>query len=183
MRDMLTYCRLIIRDALRHGGQGWQEYNRKFRSQVTIEWPLWWNSLLPDLQASTTLGQHTTGGVHCSFCRGVDHVTTQCVLGFMQQLLTSQPSAGVTSSTMSGGSRIDLGNPAAGLSATRGIQAGASIWAPAHFGTFVPPATSTTRQGTVNRPHQTPLTGMGLVDHPCQNLLLRAANHLHRTND
>ena len=104
-RDMLTYCRLVIREALMHGGQGWQEYDRNFRSQAAIDRSLRWSSLLPDLQASTTLGQRTTTGVHCSLCRGVDHVATQCALGFMQQPLTPQPAVGVTSSTMSGGSR------------------------------------------------------------------------------
>ena len=33
-RDMLAYGRLIIREALRHGGNGWQEYDRSFRRQL-----------------------------------------------------------------------------------------------------------------------------------------------------
>ena len=37
MRDMLVYMRLIIREALRHGGGGWQEYDRSFRWQVAID--------------------------------------------------------------------------------------------------------------------------------------------------
>ena len=27
-RDMLAYCRLVVREGLRHGGQGWQDYDR-----------------------------------------------------------------------------------------------------------------------------------------------------------
>lgn len=76
-----------------------------------IDQSLRWNSLLPDLQASTTLGQRTTSGVHCFLCRGVDHVTTQCALGFIQQPLTPQPSAGMTSSTMSTGGSHRPGQP------------------------------------------------------------------------
>ena len=56
-RDMLAYCRLIIREALRHGGQGWQEYDRIFRQQCKINPSLPWNTLLPDLQAATILSQ------------------------------------------------------------------------------------------------------------------------------
>ena len=103
-RDMLTYCRLIIREALRHGGQGWQEYDRSFRSQAAIDRSLRWNILLPDLQASTILGQRVGGGTYCSLCRGVDHAPAQCALGFMQQPLTTQPPT-TTVTTMRGSSR------------------------------------------------------------------------------
>ena len=33
-RDMLAYCRLLIRESLRHG---WQDYDRSFRSQAAID--------------------------------------------------------------------------------------------------------------------------------------------------
>ncbi len=33
-RDLLAYCRLLIREALRHGGNGWQEYDRSFRRPI-----------------------------------------------------------------------------------------------------------------------------------------------------
>ena len=35
-RELLAYCRLIIREALCHGGMGWQEYDRTFRRQAVI---------------------------------------------------------------------------------------------------------------------------------------------------
>ena len=44
---MLAYCRLIIREALRHGGSGWQEYDRTFWCQVAIDPHLPWHSLHP----------------------------------------------------------------------------------------------------------------------------------------
>ena len=91
-RDMLSYCRLIIREALRHGGQGWQDYDRSFRSQAAIDRSLRWNVLLPDLQASTILGQRAGGGSYCSLCRGVDHSAAQCALAIIQQpLISPQP--------------------------------------------------------------------------------------------
>ena len=60
-RDMLAYMRLIIRKAMRHGGPGWQDYYRAFRSQAAIDPSLRWNTLLPDLQASTMFGQGEVG--------------------------------------------------------------------------------------------------------------------------
>ena len=56
-RNMLTYCRLIIHEVLRHGGQGWIEYDRTFHRLCEVDTTLPWNSLLLDLQASTTLSQ------------------------------------------------------------------------------------------------------------------------------
>ena len=42
-REMLSYCRRVIREALRHGGQGWQEYDRSFQAQAAIDRSLRWN--------------------------------------------------------------------------------------------------------------------------------------------
>ena len=97
IRDMLTYMRLVVREALRHGGGGWQEYDRNFRRLAAIDSSLRWNSLLPDLQVATVLGQRGNGGVFCSLCRGIDHTATQCALTYMQQPMTttsSQDNAG-----------------------------------------------------------------------------------------
>ena len=110
-RDMLAYTRLIIRKALRQGSQGWQDYDRSFRSQAAIDHSLRWNALLPDLQAATILGQRTGSGVYCTLCRGVDHIATQCALTFMQQpttaLVVARPvaSAANTASTAPSSSR------------------------------------------------------------------------------
>ena len=59
-RDMLAYCRLIICEALRHGGSGCQEYDQTFQRQVDINPHLPWYSLHPGLQAATVL--------HVLFC-------------------------------------------------------------------------------------------------------------------
>ena len=80
-RDQLAYARLIIREALRHRGSGWLDYDRAFRQQASADPSLRWNTLLPALQASTMLsfgpGQ---GAMFCTLCRGVDHTRTQCAL-------------------------------------------------------------------------------------------------------
>ena len=84
-RDMLAYCRLLIREALRHGGQGWQEYDRTFRRQCEIDPSLAWNTLLPDLQAATMFGQQRGTGTYCILCRGADHTSQQCALAAIHQ--------------------------------------------------------------------------------------------------
>jgi len=86
---MLTYARLITREALRHGGSGWQDYDRNFRRQVEIDPTLPWNTLLPDLQSTTILGHQSGGGTFCVLCRGVDHVASQCALQWLQNPVTT----------------------------------------------------------------------------------------------
>ena len=93
-RDMLAYMQLITREGLRHGGRGWQDYDRSFRRQVAIDPSLRWNTLLPDLQASTVLGQGGGGGSYCSLCRGVDHTAARCALMYLQEPL-SVPHMGI----------------------------------------------------------------------------------------
>ena len=162
---------------MRHGGQGWQEYDRNFHSQAAIDRSLWWNSLLPDLQASATMGQRTTSGVHCFHCRGVDHVTTQCALGFMQQPLTSKPSVGMSSSTMSTGGRHRHGQPCSRLIC--------NSW---NTGWCIYPGTCSSRHvcATCHQRHQArdcQQTDMESADHRYQDLLQQAANHSNNTND
>ena len=84
-RDQLAYARLIIREALRHGGQGWRDYDRAFRQQRAADHTLPWNTLLPGLQAATILGQgRGQGSTFCTLCRGVDHIRSQCALLYLQ---------------------------------------------------------------------------------------------------
>ena len=93
-RDMTSYCRLIIREGLRHGGNGWRDYDRCFRSQAAIDHSQRWNVLISDLHAATIISQRSTGGVCCSLCRGFDHTASQCALGFVQQPLIQGASSG-----------------------------------------------------------------------------------------
>ena len=85
-RDMLAYCHLIIREVLRHGNNGWQEYDWSFCRQVAIDNNLPWNMLLSGLQAATLTTPGTSrGSTVCTICREPDHVATQCALIAMQQ--------------------------------------------------------------------------------------------------
>ena len=86
-QDMLAYCRLIIREALRHGNNGWQHYDRSFHRQAAIDHSISWNNLSPGLQATTLLGNRGEGGTSCTICWEPDHVVANCALALMQQPL------------------------------------------------------------------------------------------------
>ena len=84
-RDQLAYARLLIKEAQRHGGLGWLDYDRAFRQQAAADPSIRWNTLIPGLQASTILGQQQAGpGLFCTLCRQVDHTRSQCALGCLE---------------------------------------------------------------------------------------------------
>ena len=84
VHDMLAYARLIIREAQRHGGVGWLDYDRVFRQQMALDPSLRWNTLDPGIQASTLVGRAPGQLAICSICREPDHGATQCALAYME---------------------------------------------------------------------------------------------------
>lgn len=88
-RDMLAYARLVIREAQRHGGSGWIDYDRVFRQQAALDPSLKWNCLHPGIQAATVAGQATGTRMFCTLCREPDHPRDQCALAYLQ----TQPNA------------------------------------------------------------------------------------------
>ena len=102
VRDCLTYARLVIREALRHGDRGWLDYDRLFRQQAALNPATAWNTVHTPLLASTVLGQWPAGVGQCctvtTVCHGFDHTQAQCALQFVQQPvrqdLTTRPADG-----------------------------------------------------------------------------------------
>ena len=84
VKDQLAYARLIIREAQRHSGSGWLDYDRVFRQQAALDPALKWNSLHPGIQASTLVGQVANAHMLCRLCREPDHSTNQCALWYLQ---------------------------------------------------------------------------------------------------
>ena len=86
-RDRLAYARIMIREAQRHGGQGWLEYNKVFCQQAALDPVIKCNALHPAIQASTlqfglptsSSGSQGHPGHFCTLCRGVDHLATACI--------------------------------------------------------------------------------------------------------
>ena len=86
-KDQLAYARLVIREALRHGGAGWMDYDRAFCQQAAADPTLRW--VLPGLQASTILRQRNRQEASsCTLCHGVDHVRAQCALTYLHPSTT-----------------------------------------------------------------------------------------------
>lgn len=97
-QSQLTYARLLLKEAQRHGGLGWIDYDRAFRQQAAAEPSLQWNTLNPGLQASTILSQPSAGTrSFCTLCREVDHTRAQCALACLQPPTT--PAASYTVQT------------------------------------------------------------------------------------
>ena len=65
-KERLAYAILVVREGIKHGGQGWLGYNRLFYQQVALNPGLPWNVIHLVLQATTILGQQTSGS--CTFC-------------------------------------------------------------------------------------------------------------------
>lgn len=80
-RDLLSYARLIIREAQCHGGSGWLEYDKWFRQQqaaLSTRHP--WNELNASLHAATVMSLRTGETKLCKLCKEPDHSETQCAL-------------------------------------------------------------------------------------------------------
>ena len=84
-RDRLTYVRLILHLAQKHGGQGWLEYDHTLHAQAASDPTLWWNAINPSLMASSIMNV-VNAGTYCHYCRDVDHRPQDCAL------LTTDPS-------------------------------------------------------------------------------------------
>ena len=82
-RDQLAYARLIIREAQRHGGNGWLDFDWAFRQQLAADPSRRWNNLEPGLQAATMYGQAAAQPTFCTLCRGTDHTRPQCALTYL----------------------------------------------------------------------------------------------------
>ena len=91
-RDLLTYGRLVVREAQCHSGPGWLEYDRLFRQHAALSPSTAWNELNPSLHASTILSYRAGPGQTCSICHEPDHSASLCAM----QALQSQPTSSVT---------------------------------------------------------------------------------------
>ena len=81
VKDQLAYAQQIIREAQRHSGSGWLDYDRVFRQQAALDLALKWKSLHPGIQASTLVGQ--AANTH-TLCREPAHNANQCALWYLQ---------------------------------------------------------------------------------------------------
>ena len=109
VRDMLAYARLVIREAQRHGGSGWLDYDRVFRQQATLDPSHRWNTLHAGIQASMIVGCVAGSALLCTLCREPDHSAGQCVLSYLQSPPVSVHSAGPPTSLTGPWHCLDVG--------------------------------------------------------------------------
>jgi hypothetical protein len=101
-RDMLTYARLVIREAQCHGWAGWLEYDKWFRQQqAALSTPQPWNELNASLHAATVMSLRAGDKKPCRLCREPDHTESQCALASLQfsQPQQHQPSSSSSPAT------------------------------------------------------------------------------------
>ena len=90
-RDMLAYARLLVREAQRHGGSGWLDYDWVFWQQAAIDRLLQWNTLHPGIQAAMMMGGGPGSGTFCILCRGSDHLASNCALPYLHETTGKGP--------------------------------------------------------------------------------------------
>ena len=83
-RDRLVYARLLVREALCHGGWGWLDYDRLLQQQSALDPSLPWGKLHPSLVASAMLSQRAGGGTFCRVCQGCHHLAPECAMAAFQ---------------------------------------------------------------------------------------------------
>ena len=146
-RDSLVYAHLIIKEAQRHGGQGWLAYDKVFRQHAALDPSIQWNVLHPAIQASTLFnpasGENqsptTSGGSFCSiWITRLPHV--------LWPICNSHPPQSALSQLVKAAN--DKQWPPT-LCASRGIGEDASFQSRAPSGTFVPAAFSSTQLWSV----------------------------------
>ena len=83
-RNLLTYGRLVVREAQRHSGPGWLEYDRIFRQHAALSPSTVWHELNPSLHAATVLSYRVGPGAVCSVCHEPDLSSETCAMQVLQ---------------------------------------------------------------------------------------------------
>ena len=81
----VAYARLVIREAQRHGGVGWLDYNRVFRQQAALDSTMQWNT------AATLTGRMAKPGVFCTLCRESDQPALWLICNLQPRSLSRLP--------------------------------------------------------------------------------------------
>ena len=97
-RNLLTYGRLVVREAQRHGGQ---EYDTIFRQHAALDPSVQWNELNPSLHASTIMTYRSGNSQCCVLCHEPDHGAHNCALVGLQPSPPSLPTPRVASGSQS----------------------------------------------------------------------------------
>ena len=165
-RDRLAYGRLLLREAQRHGGAGWLDYDRVFRQQAALDATLPWNAIHPAIQAATLTSRTAQPGLFCTLCREPDHTARDCALAYLERP-PSHP-------RRRKGSAHHLGGQT--LYAALGMPAGVTSPEPATIATFALVVACLTWHGTAPGQGRQRTTIVPLLRAATQH---QGLNHLH----
>ena len=80
VQQLLVYQTMVVREARRCGGTGWQAYDTMFRQQVANDLKSDWSKLNSPLYAVTFLAHRNRKGKTCLHCLETDHLASECAL-------------------------------------------------------------------------------------------------------
>ena len=80
IKSHLAYLALIVAEARKHGGDGWQAYDSVFRQNAAHDPTADWSRLDTSLHAATFLAQQSDSGSFCQLCAATDHTHKDCAL-------------------------------------------------------------------------------------------------------
>ena len=80
VRSRWAYFALIVAEARRNGGDGWQSYNAIFRQNATEDEGVDWTRLDTSLHGATFVAQSSGTGSVCLYCSASDHSPRDCTL-------------------------------------------------------------------------------------------------------
>ena len=79
-QQLLAYQTVIVREARRCGGNGWQSYDAMFRQQAAFNDKTDWSTLNNTLYSVSFLFHQNGKGCLCTYCLDADHVSSECAL-------------------------------------------------------------------------------------------------------
>eukprot|EP00118_Oscarella_pearsei_P017030 m.167429 g.167429 ORF g.167429 m.167429 type:complete len:303 (+) comp38931_c0_seq2:1241-2149(+) len=78
--ELMAYLKLVVREAVRCGGDGWRFYDQQFRMQAAANPALSWMKLQSGLHSATFLSFRRPNNRVCTLCMEGDHCTDECSL-------------------------------------------------------------------------------------------------------
>ncbi len=80
VKELWAYQTLVVREARRCGGRGWQAYDSMFRQQAANNPRVVWSQLNSSLYATSFLANQNQRGRTCQYCMETDHASPSCAL-------------------------------------------------------------------------------------------------------
>ena len=87
LRQLMAYQTLMIREARRCGGDGWQGYDTMFRQLAATVPSTDWGQLNSALYTVTFMAQQNGKGKTCQYCLETDHQSGDCALAPRKQVV------------------------------------------------------------------------------------------------